>query len=164
VTGVQTCALPISSASRFSYGYNLFYEKFTPFFSMAFRESNLRENKRQYLTVRNVNVYRDQNLIRPLEVPDYSVFNINYRYSNPGMVDHLTGNVDFQLSGLFSKFSITAEYRKLFKNNRQINLRFFGGTFLYNDLTDSDYFSFALDRPTDYLYDYNYYGRSETSG
>lgn len=153
-----------ASASRFSYGYNLFYEKFTPFFSMAFRESNLRENKRQYLTVRNVNVYRDQNLIRPLEVPDYSVFNINYRYSNPGMVDHLTGNVDFQLSGLFSKFSITAEYRKLFKNNRQINLRFFGGTFLYNDLTDSDYFSFALDRPTDYLYDYNYYGRSETSG
>ena len=45
-----------ASASRFSYGYNLFYEKFTPFFSMAFRESNLRENKRQYLTVRNVNV------------------------------------------------------------------------------------------------------------
>ncbi len=153
-----------ASANRFSYGYNLFYEKFTPFFSLAFRESNLRENKRQYLMVRNVNVYRDQNLIRPLEVPDYSVFNINYRYSNPGMVDHLTGNVDFQLSGQFSKFSVTAEYRKLFKNNRQINLRFFGGTFLYNDLTNSNYFSFALDRPTDYMYDYNYYGRSETSG
>lgn len=153
-----------ANASRFSYGYNLFYEKFTPFFSMAFRESNLRENKRQYVTVRNVNVYRDQNLVRPLDVPDYSVFNINYRYSNPGMVDHLTSNVDFQLSGQFSKFSVTAEYRKLFKNNRQINLRFFGGTFLYNDLTDSNYFSFALDRPTDYLYDYNYYGRSETSG
>ncbi|HET8855164.1 MAG TPA: metalloprotease [Salinimicrobium sp.] len=153
-----------ASASRFSYGYNLFYEKFTPSFSMAFRESNLRENKRQYLTVRNVNVYRDQSLLRPLDVPDYSVFNINYRYSNPGMVDHFTGNVDFQLSGLFSKFSVTSEYRKLFKNNRQINLRFFAGAFLYNDLLDSNYFSFALDRPTDYLYDYNYYGRSETSG
>ena len=153
-----------ASATRFSYGYDLFYEKFTPFFSMAFRESNLRENKRQFLTVRNVNVYRDQSLLRPLDVPDYSVFNINYRYSNPGMVDHFTGNVDFQLSGLFSKFSLTSEYRKLFKNNRQINLRFFAGAFLYNDLKDSNYFSFALDRPTDYLYDYNYYGRSETSG
>lgn len=153
-----------ATASRFSYGYNLFYEKFTPFFSMGFRESNLRENRRQFVTVRNVNVYRDQNLLHPLDVPDYSVFNINYRYSNPGMVDHLTGNVDFQLSGLFSKFSITTEYRKLFINNRQINLRFFGGVFLYNDLLNSDYFSFALDRPTDYLYDYNYYGRSETSG
>src|SRR5690606_22864524 len=37
--------------------------------------------------------------------------------------------------------------------------------FLYNNTyQDSDYFSFALDRPTDYLFDYNYYGRSESSG
>ena len=40
----------------------------------------------------------------------------------------------------------------------------FAGAFLYNDNTNSDYFSFALDRPTDYLFDYNYYGRSEESG
>jgi hypothetical protein len=55
------------------------------------------------------------------------------------------------------------EYRKLFENNRQVNLRFFLGTFLYNK-TNSDYFSFALDRPTDYLFDHNFYGRSESSG
>ena len=30
--------------------------------------------------------------------------------------------------------------------------------------TTSDFFSFATDRPTDYLFDYNYYGRSESSG
>jgi hypothetical protein len=53
----------------------------------------------------------------------------------------------------------------LFESNRQFNFRFFAGTFLYNK-TDigSDYFSFALDRPTDYLFDYEYLGRSETSG
>ena len=50
-------------------------------------------------------------------------------------------------------------------NNRQINLRFYAGLFLRNDTADDDnYFSFALDRPTDYLFDYNYYGRSESSG
>jgi hypothetical protein len=27
-----------------------------------------------------------------------------------------------------------------------------------------NYYSFALDRPTDYLFDYNYYGRSENTG
>lgn len=151
-------------ANRFSYGYDLFYEKLTPFMTMSFRDSNLRDNKRQMLLIRNVNVYRDQNLMSPFAAPDYSVFNINYSYSDPGMVDYLTGKTDFQLAKQFSKFSVTMEYRKLFKNNRQINLRFFGGAFLYNDLTDSNYFSFALDRPTDYLYDYNYYGRSETSG
>jgi hypothetical protein len=37
------------------------------------------------------------------------------------------------------------------------------GKFLYNN-TNSDFFSFALDRPTDYLFDYGYYGRSESSG
>jgi hypothetical protein len=34
---------------------------------------------------------------------------------------------------------------------------------LYNK-TNSDFFSFALDRPTDYLFDYNFFGRSESTG
>ena len=34
---------------------------------------------------------------------------------------------------------------------------------MYNH-TQTDYFSFALDRPTDYLFQYHYYGRSETTG
>ena len=50
-------------------------------------------------------------------------------------------------------------------NNRQLNLRFYTGAFLRNRTRDSgDFFSFALDRPTDYLFDFNYYGRSEDSG
>jgi hypothetical protein len=50
-----------------------------------------------------------------------------------------------------------------FENNRQVSLRIYAGTFLYNN-SNSDFFSFALDRPTDYLFDYGYYGRSESSG
>lgn len=153
-----------ASGSRFSYGYGHFYEKFSPFLTLSFRDENLRENKNQALLIRNVNVYRDQKLETNVEIPDYNIFNINYGYANTGMVEYFTGNVDFQLAQQFSKMSLTLEFRKLYKNNRQINLRFFGGTFIYNDVADSDYFSFALDRPTDYLYDYNYYGRSETSG
>lgn len=152
------------SGSRFSYGYGLFYERFTPFLSLAFRSSLLRNSRKESLLVRNVNVQRDQHPEIELEVPDYSVFNINYAYRNPGLVRHYSGSVDFQLAQQFSKASVTLEYRRLLKNDRQINLRFFGGSFIYNDLPQSDYFSFALDRPTDYLYDYNYYGRSETSG
>jgi hypothetical protein len=30
--------------------------------------------------------------------------------------------------------------------------------------TETDFFSFALDRPTDYLFQYDYLGRSETTG
>ena len=57
------------------------------------------------------------------------------------------------------------EFRKLSENNRQFNLRCFAGVFLYNNTPQNDdYFSFALDRPTDYLFDYGYLGRSEASG
>ncbi|SDR68724.1 metalloprotease [Gramella sp. MAR_2010_147] len=150
--------------SRFSYGYNLFYEKVTPFLVFSFRNSYLRSNERQRLSIRNINVSRDQNPEDPLLVPDYNVLNVNYSYSNPNFLKHLTASLDYQLSDKFSKISATAEYRKLFTNNRQINLRFFAGTFLYNDVSSNDYFSFALDRPTDYLFDYNYYGRSQGSG
>ncbi|MCH4823756.1 metalloprotease [Gramella lutea] len=150
--------------SRFSYGYDLFYEKFSPFLIFSFRNSYLRSNERQRLVIRNVNVRRDQNPVDPLLEPDYNVFNVKYSYSNPNFLKHLTASFDYQLSDKFSKVSFTAEYRKLFKNNRQINLRFFSGIFLYNDAKDNDYFSFALDRPTDYLFDYNYYGRSQGSG
>jgi hypothetical protein len=97
--------------------------------------------------------------------PDYNVFNAQYVYSNPNLINYFRGEVDYQISSKFSKISATFEYRKLFLNNRQLNLRAFAGTFLFNDTRQSgDYFSFALDRPTDYLFDYNYYGRSEDTG
>lgn len=153
-----------ASASRFSYGYGRFYERLSPFLILSFRSKDLRDPERRTLRIRSVNVMRDQDPLTPIDAPSYSVFNVDYRYSKKGMVDYFTGSTDFQLAQQFSKFSITAEYRKLFKNNQQINLRFFAGAFLYNDLSNTDYFSFALDRPTDYLFDYNYYGRSETSG
>ena len=150
--------------SRFSYGYDLFYQKFSPFLVFSFRNSYLRSNERQRLVIRNVNVSRDQNPVEPLLQPHYNVLNVNYSYSNPNFLKHLSTSFDYQLSDKFSKVSITAEYRKLFTNNRQINIRFFGGTFLYNDAISNDYFSFALDRPTDYLFDYKYYGRSQGTG
>lgn len=152
------------SGSRFSYNYDLFYEKYTPFISFYFRNKYLRDNERQRLLIRNVNVRRDKNPAVPLDRPDYNVFNINYQYSKPHLVDFHSASFDYQLAEKFSKVSMSLEYRKLFKNNRQINLRFFAGAFLYNDSQDSNYFSFALDRPTDYLFDYNYYGRSQGTG
>lgn len=39
----------------------------------------------------------------------------------------------------------------------------FAGAFTYNN-SNSDFYSFALDRPTDYLFDYSYLGRSSATG
>jgi len=153
------------SGSYYSYDQDLFYKKFTPFITFAFRNKDLRKNEKQFINLRNVNVYRDDNPKDLNQEPNYSVFNMQYVYSNPNLINYVRGVVDYQISSKFSKIYTTFEYRKLFNNNRQLNLRLFAGTFIFNDTgADEDFFSFALDRPTDYLFDYGYYGRSEDSG
>jgi hypothetical protein len=89
--------------------------------------------------------------------------NLRYYNSKTELIHHLSYSATIQFSNNFGKVASEIEYRKLFENNRQVNLRFYAGSFLYNQ-TNSNYYSFALDRPTDYLFDYNYYGRSESTG
>lgn len=151
-----------------SYAEDLFVTQITPSLTFMFRESDdLRSNKRDMLRFRYVNIKRDkdENNVFTSSEPNYSIFNARYINSNDNLINFSSWYTDFQLGKKFSKISFNYEYRKLFESNRQLNLRVFAGTFLKNN-TDlgSNYFSFALDRPTDYLFDYNYLGRSETTG
>lgn len=153
------------SGSYYSYDENLFYRRLTPYITFAFRNEDLRDNEKQYINLRNVNVYRDENPNDPNQEPNYSVFNASYVYNNPNLINYYRGVVDYQISSKFSKISATFDYRKLFVNNRQLNVRAFAGAFLFNDSREGeDFFSYSLDRPTDYLFDYSYYGRSEDTG
>ncbi len=150
--------------STFHFQTNSRYSTITPEISFGWRPDNLISNKRQYLSLRYVNVIRDIDPTLDLETdPDYSVFNLRFGKSNNGIINYWSWFTDAQYSGDFTKLAFNLEYRKLFENNRQFNVRFYAGKFLRNK-TNSDYFSFALDRPTDYLFDYNYLGRSEDSG
>ncbi|WP_233494435.1 metalloprotease [Mesonia sp. K7] len=155
---------PGIGASRNAYAEQLYYHRVTPFINFAFRDRNLRSNKRQSIGFRSVNVFRDRDAANPVDEPDYSVHNLGYSYSDRNFDNFFTGSFDYQWHKDFSKVSITTKWRKLFLNSRQLEFRLFAGTFLKNDTRESDYFSFALDRPTDYLFDYNYYGRSEDTG
>ncbi|WP_310993027.1 metalloprotease [Aequorivita marina] len=153
------------SGNYYSYNRGLFYKRFTPYITFSFRNNDLRDNEKQFINLRNVNVYRDNDPNNPDQEPNYSVYNMQYVYSNPNLINYFRGVVDYEISSKFSKLSVDLEYRKLFLSNRQLNLRFFAGIFLFNDTReDEDFFSFALDRPNDYLFDHNYYGRSEDSG
>jgi hypothetical protein len=154
------------SGATSSYNEGLNFRRYTPFITFSFRDSdNLRSNMRQTISLRNINIDRDEDPNIPLETPNYSVFNLQYTYSDNNLIDFYKGTFSYELSDQFSKISTTLEYRKLFLSNRQLNLRFFAGVFLFNDTPrDDDFFSFALDRPTDYLFDYDYYGRSDDAG
>lgn len=155
------------SGNTFSFAPDLFFRRVTPFVSAAFRPKDLRSDKRQVITARFLSLNRDSspNPIFQSEDPNYSVLNFRYASRNPGIVNTFNYNTDVQFAANFGKVSTTAFYRHLYLNNRQLNLRFFGGAFLYNQTRDSgDFFSFALDRPTDYLFDFNYYARSDDAG
>jgi len=153
------------NGTRFSYNFDLFFERYSGFFTLMYRNNkDRRSNKRQFLTLRSVNVRRDRDLTNTVDDPDYNVFNARYTYQNKNLDRFFVASIDYEIAQKFSKIFATATFRRLYENNRQINLRLFLGTFLFNDTRDSDFFSFALDRPSDYMFDLNYYGRSEESG
>lgn len=152
------------SGSYFHYAPDASYMRINPMVQLRIRESNFRDNRKQLILMRQVVVNREKSeFIIDNSAENYSVFNLKYVNTRTEVINHFNFNSEVQISGKFGKIATEMEFRKLFENNRQINLRFYAGSFLYNK-TASDYFSFALDRPTDYMFDYNYYGRSESTG
>ncbi|RYJ52043.1 aminopeptidase [Flavobacterium petrolei] len=152
------------SGSYFHYAEDASYFRLNPAIQLRIREPNFRDNRKQLFLFRQVIVNKEKSALVIDNSPEnYSVFNARYINTKTEVTNHFNFTTDLQISGKFGKITGEIEYRKLFEDNRQINLRFYAGSFLYNK-TQSDFFSFALDRPTDYLFDYNYFGRSESTG
>jgi len=150
-------------ANLSSYNQNSLAKIYSSFINFNFREiSDLRINKRSSLAARFLKISHDGEIINS---PEYQIFNLKYTSLLPGLINHKKWFVDYQLSENFSKLSFSYEFRKLYTNNRELNVRVFTGYFLHNKHDSANsYFNYSLDRPTDYLYDYNYYGRSENNG
>jgi hypothetical protein len=153
------------SGSHYNYAEDLTYQTFFPFAVLQFKRKSLRDVSSKAISASYVLVDRE----KPLELAShpetysYQVFNFGFGYSKPEIINDFRFGTGLQIAKNFSKIHLVARYRKLTDTNRQFDFRFFAGTFLSNK-TETDYFSFALDRPTDYLFQYDYLGRSETSG
>ncbi|WP_417875967.1 metalloprotease [Winogradskyella sediminis] len=156
------------SAGYQSYGNDAFFTRIRPSLTFSFRnDAYFRSPQVDQIMARYVSISRDigEEATIPLDEPDYGVFNLRYTHFNPGVINYSKLSSDIQIANKFSKVSFNYEFRKLTHSNRNINFRFFAGVFLDNNSNpNSNYFSFALDRPTDYLFDLNYLGRSEDSG
>ena len=156
------------SAGYQSFARDAFFTSIRPSVSFSFRnDSHFRSNQTDQLSARYVSIERElgNDATVTLDEPNYGVFNLRYTHSSPGVINYSKLFTDLQVADKFSKIAFNYEFRKLTKSNRNINFRFFAGYFLRNNTEpNSDYFSFALDRPTDYLFDFNYLGRSEAAG
>jgi len=152
------------SGSYFHYAPDATYLKINPMVLMQIRKDDYRDNRKELIYVRQVLVNRQKSaIVIDNSLEDYSIFDMKYINSRTEVTNHISFVGDVQFSGEFGKVSSEIQFRKLFENNRQINLRMYLGSFLYNT-SNSDFFSFALDRPTDYLFDYAYLGRSSSTG
>ena len=158
------------SAGYQSFAQDAFVTRIRPNITFSFRDNDdFRKDKRERIRLRYVGISREigeDAIIEDLvDEPDYGVLNLSYSNITPGLINYSRFFADFQVSQNFSKAALSYEYRKLSKNNRNFNIRFYAGAFLSNNTDpNSNFFSFALDRPTDYLFDLNYLGRSEASG
>jgi hypothetical protein len=151
------------NASFFHYAPDATYLKINPTVSMLIREPDFRNNKKQGFVFRYNIVNKEASLITNDLNENYRIFSAKYFNFKTEVTNHLNYNSDIQLSSNFGKIAGEMQYRKLFNDNRQINLRLFAGAFMYNNDESNDY-DFGLSNPNDYLFEYNYLGRSETAG
>lgn len=152
------------SGSNFHYAPELSYSIFAPYVSAVFKRKNLRDASVNYIMAKYVNVNKESapNVLSK-EQDKYKVFNFKYVYANPNIIKGSSYKFNLDVASNFTKLSADIRFRTLTDNNRQLDFRFFGGVFL-NNKTTGDYFSFGLDRPSDYLFEQVYFGRSESSG
>ena len=151
------------AGASFHYDTSLRYTSLASSYNIYKRADDLRNNRKELINVFWQYVNREQNNDN-INNPNYNITGMNYIISNKGALDHFTLNARFEASSKFGKFNFTTEYRHLMRSGRQWSLRLFAGKFLWRNNLNTQFFDYALDRPTDYLFQYNYFGRSETSG
>lgn len=152
------------SGSRFHYAPDATYFKMNPSISMTFRDPDLRNNHKSGISARYniINKEKSKFLLQEKE-DNYSIFNLRYFNFTNEITSLFSYGTDFQYSNGFSKISGSIFYRKLYDDNRQLSLRLYAGSFITNK-TISDYYSFGISNPNDYLFEQNLLGRSESSG
>lgn len=155
----------IASGNQFHYAPDSKYTKLTPVVQFFFRDKDLRVNKSEFVQLKQLYINREKTDLVQLDqnTENYNVFDAKYGNFQSEGTKHYSLLTNLQVANSFGKFSTEIHYRKLFEDNRQITFRLFAGTFIYRS-TNSDFFSFGLDKPTDYMFEQNLLGRSESTG
>ncbi|WP_418650921.1 aminopeptidase [Tenacibaculum aestuariivivum] len=152
------------NGNHFHYAPKLEYNTFIPFINIQFKRNNLRDNGTKTLSGRLITIHKEssQNNIKE-EKNKYNILNIRYINSKYNAVGNIMYAVNTEFNSKFSKVTTDFRFRKFFTNDKSYQIRFFGGYFLHNK-SQGNYYSFALNRGSDYLFEQNLFGRSESKG
>ncbi|WP_334058969.1 aminopeptidase [Polaribacter sp. P097] len=152
------------SGVNLDYAPNLSYQSLLPFVNVIFKRKSLRDATSESIRAKLVHIDKEipEGQIRTNE-DNYSVFSLRYNYVNPDIIKEFRYDFGLEVAAKFSKLTADIRYRTLSSSDTQLDFRVFVGAFLKNNST-GDYFSFGLDRANDYLFQLNYFGRSEDTG
>ncbi|QNM87041.1 aminopeptidase [Polaribacter pectinis] len=152
------------AGSTSDYAPNLSYKSFIPYVDIIFKRKSLRETSLESIRAKLVHIDKEVAVLANKTPQDnYSVFSLSYNYSKPDIIKELRYSFSTELAKNFSKAAVDVRFRTLTTSDTQLDFRFFAGAFLSNK-SEGDYFSFGLDRSNDYLFQLNYFGRSESTG
>lgn len=101
---------------------------------------------------------------REIELQRYRLLNVRLTHNDYNMLFERHSFLNYQYSNKFVKLMGEYYLQWKFSKKKKLGLRIFGGIFLKHDLEETTFYDFGLDHITDYMYNYNLYGRSETSG
>ncbi len=96
-----------------------------------------------------------------------AITSVNYNCNNDRAIDPFWVNANFQTDGIMAKIGVTYKQHITVAKNKNVELRFFAGTFLQGTVEQKGPYRFRLsgfNGPQDYLYDANFLGRTEYSG
>ena len=146
------------------YAPELSYSSLIPYVDVEFKRKSLRDATNEFIRAKIIHIDKE---IAPTaiktEQDNYSVLSLSYNFIDPDIIDETRYSFSTEFAKNFSKVSADYRYRKLTSSDTQLDFRIFAGAFIHNN-SKGDYFSYGLDRANDYLFELNYYGRSEDSG
>ena len=146
------------------YAPNLSYKSLVPYVNLVFKRKDLRDATQESIRARLLHIDKDVPFDQEKTDQDnYNVFSLSYNYINPDIIKEFRYNFSLEVAQNFSKLAADVRFRSLSTSDTQLDFRIFAGAFLNNSST-GNYFSFGLDRANDYLFQLNYFGRSEDSG
>lgn len=162
-TSIYQIAYGVSGA-HLDYAPSLGYTAFAPSVNVIFKRKSLRDTGNEFIRAKLVHINKEVEASQVQTDEDkYSIFSLAYGKNNLNMIEEFGYQFGTEFSKNFSKAYFDVRFRALTGKNRQLDFRIYGGAFLNNNTT-SDYFSFGLDRANDYLFELNYFGRSEDTG
>lgn len=152
------------NGSYFHYAPDAAYLKINPTIALALREPDFRDNRKEGFIIKYNILNKEPTTFVTDTIDNYSVLALKYYNTKTELTKHFNYSTDLQISGTFGKLIGEIQYRKLYENKHQIDVRLYAGTFLYNSLYTNDTYNFGLSRVNDYLFEYNLFARSSTTG